>query len=101
MAEGAEVGVSDGVEDDETDQEQDDEGGKADEEENTLAEGIPLAKGDVGDKDDGRHHPEYQATWVCVRGRERGREREREVMAARPTDSVINFQSERCIKELH
>lgn len=62
MAEGTKIGVSDGVENDKTDQKQDDEGGEADEEENTLAEGIPLAKGDVRDEDDGRHHPEYQAT---------------------------------------
>lgn len=77
MAEGTKIGVSDGVENDKTDQKQDDEGGEADEEENTLAEGIPLAKGDVRDEDDGRHHPEYQATWA------RAGEGEREVMQTR------------------
>ena len=53
MAEGTEIGISDDVEDDKADHKHDDQEREADEKEDALAKGVPLAKGDVRNKDDG------------------------------------------------
>lgn len=66
MAKGTEAWIGDEVKGEESSQEESQEQRDADDEEDTLAEGVPLAKGDVRDKDDGSRETKQQTSWYLT-----------------------------------
>ena len=69
MAKRTEAWIRDEVKSEEASQEESKQQWNADNEKDSLAEGVPLPKGDVRYKDDGSRETKQQTTWLVTEGK--------------------------------